>query len=168
MYKVFKCEAHQIVPPLPLQRLRATVRYLNSALRSAKSTAGGAGTVLGSIATEAGNFASLWDQTHEWLPRDIARMNEAGQSHVKDNLFPKLVDIIMPEAQGPDVSTAPVVSLAAALVEKRKARHKNHSNEGLAFLGTSMDHVRAQAITLCAVVDKQYEKAFSLVESNHR
>ena len=35
---------------------------------------------------------------------------------------------------------------------------------GLGFVSTSIDHVRAQAITLCPAIDKQYETGLERLE----
>ena len=177
--------------PISLLRLRASVSYLNAAMRAIKSIRVGQGQgqgqgqtdvfcLVGDIATEAGNYPGLWEQTHEWIPRDIATMNDTGLGRVKGALVPQLLDMVMPECQGLDGggggeggggggmrgTKSPLVGFAAALAEKRRARSGsgNLSGEGLGSLGTSIDHVRAQAITLCSAIDKQYERALGLLE----
>lgn len=170
-YRESEGQTYHMTPPLPLQRLRATVKYLNAALRATKSSLTGTqNSPACGIATEVGNYRGLWDQTHEWLPRDIASMNEVGLSHVKNHLFPQLVDMVMPEAQGPHATPAPLVGLVDALTEKRAEKRGTRGlpGEGFGSLGTSIDHMRAQAITLCTAIDKQYERALSLVERLER
>ncbi len=170
--------------PISLLRLRATVSYLNAAMRAIKSMRVGQGQGQGQehagvfclvrdIATEAGNYPGLWEQTHEWIPRDIATMNDTGLDHVRRDLFPQLVDMVMPECQGPDGgggegrgTNVPLVGFAVALAEKRRERSSsgNMPGEGLSSLGASLDHVRAQVITLCSAIDNQYERALDLLE----
>ena len=77
-----------------LLRLRASVSYLNAAMRAIKSIRVGQGQgqtdvfcLVGDIATGGGNHPGLWEQTHEWIPRDIATMNDTGLGRVKGTLF---------------------------------------------------------------------------------